>query len=950
MSVQRPVDVKDLARNEYVDYSGLEEGDEIRVQIDDGNVDPDLYAPLGLADVVSTIESKKENADALVQVGEKFAFGTAEAVCYKRFKDAYDSRLRNRTNAYFKVVKDGSFIFKKGEEDDAFAHGVPIVAKISDGIVSNTRPVNATEIGIKSTVWNRVSGFPNMNSWPTTETIEYFENEGGQLTVGNMDVYTKRYSFFTLEAREVGAARWENLNGSKSLFAVAGNQPVAQFNSITIYPPKASGNPSRREYRFSPYSGNMARTRAVGWDIYVLRAKDRNSDPDDLYPDRKSFETKGYTVAFDGDVEVFNADNYSSSVYYKGKPPGGGRGEVIELSDYSKGKFVSDKQAGAKDTRYKADEMFAEVEYGVYQPVKSGQGGSDYVDEYQWFWKGKLIATTEADQDRVEPGDSKDRDKDVAYEKGSKKEDNRIDGRFWEISRIESSEKATGIRRTSNENVSGGSGKGLTVRLTEYDNGAYSWRIQNAGSGYGTNEEVKIPRVNQRVRVTTDSYRITEGSASPYDQIADYKVFQQQTSSTDNGPEHKICYFNEYLNDGPSKNPTYNHLAYGGIAINSSREWAQLSEISAYFREGIVVEKLCTVGRFEGEGTGRNRRGSTNLLPEIVYALLTDTVYGVGEAIGPKSVDREAMRIAANFCEANGFWWDGVISERINLREWIFEMAAYCMLDFTIIGGRFALVPAVPYNADFTVANSGANSKVPIKALFTDGNIRGLEVSWLPPEERQLFTAAVKYRIERYSNGTAEEVTRTLRFTDKEGGSVLDPLERFDMSQFCTSQRHASSFAKYALKLRQLVDHGVKFETTPQAAMNLAPGQYFRLSSKSTHTNRFANGSIDEQGFITSVQKVKDGDRVYFWNVGTEGVKEGNINLDGNGNSKNIRDCVFTVANDSTTKRAYKVESLSYAEDGLVEISGSYAPVDPDTDQLLTVKWGNTQFLAEEAS
>ena len=47
------------------------------------------------------------------------------------------------------------------------------------------------------------------------------------------------------------------------------------------------------------------------------------------------------------------------------------------------------------------------------------------------------------------------------------------------------------------------------------------------------------------------------------------------------------------------------------------------------------------------------------------------------------------MTRAANFCKANGFWWDGIVDEKANLREFIFSNAGYCLLDFTIIGGKF---------------------------------------------------------------------------------------------------------------------------------------------------------------------------------------------------------------------------------------------------------------------
>ena len=419
------------------------------------------------------------------------------------------------------------------------------------------------------------------------------------------------------------------------------------------------------------------------------------------------------------------------------------------------------------------------------------------------------------------------------------------------------------------------------------------------------------------------------------------------SSSADNGPEHSIIYFNEYLNSGASVNPTYSRIAYAGIALNSAREWQQLSEISAYFRHGIVVEKLCNVGRFKNLNPKKENRGATNLLPEIAYALLTDAKLGAGATIGADAVDRDSMVIAANFCEANGFYWDGVMPAKVNLREWIFEMAGYCLLDFTIIGGRFGLIPSVPYDSKFKVANFGPAARVPIKALFTDGNIRALEVSFLDPEERQLFTAAMKYRIERKADATAEEFVRSFRFNNSEGGRDNDPIERFDMSAFCTSQYHASAFARNALKLRQLVDHGIKFETTPQAAMNLAPGEYFRLNSEATHTNRFSNGSIDDAGNINSTKKLSNNDEVYYWTVGSTSVQQAKIMIDSDGKSTNVRNCVFSRVVNSTVDRVYKVESLTYAEDGLVEISGSYAPLD-ENGELETVKWGNYQFVAEE--
>ena len=64
----------------------------------------------------------------------------------------------------------------------------------------------------------------------------------------------------------------------------------------------------------------------------------------------------------------------------------------------------------------------------------------------------------------------------------------------------------------------------------------------------------------------------------------------------------------------------------------------------------------------------------------MAYDLLINTDYGVGEIVGASQVDRAEMATAASFCAASGFFWDGVIAEKVNLREWIFEMAGYNLL------------------------------------------------------------------------------------------------------------------------------------------------------------------------------------------------------------------------------------------------------------------------------
>jgi len=62
---------------------------------------------------------------------------------------------------------------------------------------------------------------------------------------------------------------------------------------------------------------------------------------------------------------------------------------------------------------------------------------------------------------------------------------------------------------------------------------------------------------------------------------------------------------------------------------------------------------------------------------------------------------------------------------------------------------------------------------------------------------------------------------------------------------------------------------------------------------------------------------------------GTEGLQETNIQVnEGRVNNNNVRGAVFALSSHSSSQtRTYKVESLTYGEDGLVEVAGSFTPL-----------------------
>ena len=491
-------------------------------------------------------------------------------------------------------------------------------------------------------------------------------------------------------------------------------------------------------------------------------------------------------------------------------------------------------------------------------------------------------------------------------------------------------------------------GTGGRARLEEWSNGGKRWTLERSGRRYVVGEAVQIGKdgpeclvdaldLDDKESITAEkSYNkmIEPGTNySPLNAVCDYFINSTDDSSHANGPEHTIVFCNELISQNSEEVPQYKDLALLGVRITNSKEWTSFNNVSAWIGNGLRIDRL--IG-------GESGLTATHLFPEIAWALLTDSRIGAGEQIGSESVDRGAMATAARFCEANQFYWDGVIDQKLNLREFIFEQAAYILCDFTIKGGRFALIPSVPYKSDFKINQKG---RPEIKALFSDGNMRGMEVTFLSPEERQPFIAVAMYRDET-KNGFAE--TRTLRVKLR-GGSDVDPIEEFDMTQFCTSRAQAEIFCKMALKLRSEVDHGIKFETTPQAAMNLEPGEYFRVSSKITHTDRFHSGSVDDKGNVSSSIPLSGGSfRVVYWRPGDTSTSSANMVITEPGKTSTARlfGTIWAKEVDRDVTRVYKVETLAYSEEGLCTVTGSHVPLTRN-GTLATLDWNDTDFEVE---
>ena len=88
---------------------------------------------------------------------------------------------------------------------------------------------------------------------------------------------------------------------------------------------------------------------------------------------------------------------------------------------------------------------------------------------------------------------------------------------------------------------------------------------------------------------------------------------------------------------------------------------------------------------------------------------------------------------------------------------------------------------------------------------------------------------------------------------------------------------------------------------------------------------------ITQEGEVVSREPLSGSKNIYYWEPGsTNGVREATIQITNGKVTSGPTDVLFTIKTSSTTDRVYKVESMTYGEEGFVEVTGTHVPLTSD--------------------
>lgn len=308
----------------------------------------------------------------------------------------------------------------------------------------------------------------------------------------------------------------------------------------------------------------------------------------------------------------------------------------------------------------------------------------------------------------------------------------------------------------------------------------------------------------------------------------------------------------------PASTPTADNSSYADITFlkvvgdiydppESGSYPTTTRQISVYYEQGVKVD-LYSVGLVGGVYT----RGASNQLVDLAMYLFT--IYKRVSATDPDvaaPIYVDNLQDIAAFCDEYSMHFNGVISESLNIVEFLSETAPYFLLSFQSNGGQYQFSPLLPLNVSEEIDTTALTPA----ATFTEDEILpgSFSKTYVSAADKTDVNAVMLYR-KNDPDAIGTQQTVQVRYS---GVSLDAPVEQFDLTDFCANRDHAIIYGKHYLARRKYSVHSISF-ATPLSTAGLKPTDIIKIDRQRI-TSTGDNRSEIEWYQITAINHQTDG-------------------------------------------------------------------------------------------
>jgi len=275
---------------------------------------------------------------------------------------------------------------------------------------------------------------------------------------------------------------------------------------------------------------------------------------------------------------------------------------------------------------------------------------------------------------------------------------------------------------------------------------------------------------------------------------------------------------------------------YGSYDNKDDGFWKR--QIHIFVRNGAQTTRLID-----------NTYGSSNNLADLYLWLLTRN-----GRTPEQQIDRASLLTAARFMDANGLFWNGVLSEPTSLSDWINTVGRYFLVREAKVGGRYGLRPLLPVTLTGAI-NTGALTP---DWVFDSNAIEpgSYSLTFRDAESRRPFRAEMAWR--QQGDDGLSGITRStpVYYVDTPGYA---PIEEHNLTQFCTSEIHAVRAGMFEQAKRRWSTHAARVTVVPGAYDNrLGEGDLIALQLDREDLDG-VNDPVREWYSVTSLSAGREG-------------------------------------------------------------------------------------------